>query len=188
MSSQMGQFIALKCVLLCRVKVEIHMISKIVQIFVFNNWILEVLCDEFIANVVMCLCVGSGDITAVLHVLELLKSVISEFPRSALKSTCELVLGLLGIHNTVSACAVSCWWSYRYYCDWFREQIRFCGVFFCSLTHILWHCIRYLHCVTVSHAAAAAVCCCLAVDWSCNENHTWNVCCEAKANESSRSA
>jgi len=42
-------------------------------------------------------------VTAVLHVLELLKSVISEFPKSALKSTCELILGLLGIHNTVCA-------------------------------------------------------------------------------------
>jgi len=40
-------------------------------------------------------------------VLELLKSVISEFPKSALKSTCELILGLLGIHNTVSAFAAS---------------------------------------------------------------------------------
>jgi len=60
----------------------------------------------------MCLCLGSGDITAVLHVLELLKSVISEFPRNALKSTCELVLGLLGIHNTVCACVVSSQLSY----------------------------------------------------------------------------
>ena len=54
----------------------------------------------------LCSCVGSGDITAVLHVLELLKSVISEFPKSALKSTCELVLGLLGIHNMVSTQAL----------------------------------------------------------------------------------
>jgi len=56
----------------------------------------------------MCFCVGSGDITAVLHVLELLKSVISEFPKSALKSTCELILGLLGIHNVVCACVATC--------------------------------------------------------------------------------
>jgi len=55
----------------------------------------------------MCFCIGSGDITTVLHVLELLKSVISEFPKSALKSTCELVLGLLGIHNTVCARVLS---------------------------------------------------------------------------------
>jgi len=60
------------------------------------------MCIEFVTNGVLCLCVGGGDITAVLHVLELLKSVISEFPRNALKSTCELTLGLLGIHNTVS--------------------------------------------------------------------------------------
>jgi len=52
-----------------------------------------------------CCCIGSGDITAVLHVLELLKSVISEFPKNALKTTCELIIGLLGIHNTV--CVIS---------------------------------------------------------------------------------
>jgi len=59
--------------------------------------------------IAVCYCVGSGDITAILHVLELLKSVISVFPRRALKSTCELILGLLGIHNTVSASVVCCW-------------------------------------------------------------------------------
>ena len=58
-------------------------------------------------NVICVFYVGSGDVTAVLHVLELLKSVISEFPKSALKSTCELILGSLGIHNTVSAYVAS---------------------------------------------------------------------------------
>jgi len=53
-------------------------------------------------------CVGSGDVTAVLHVLELLKSVISEFPKSALKSTCEMILGLLAVHNTVSCYYIIC--------------------------------------------------------------------------------
>jgi len=38
----------------------------------------------------------------------------------------------------------------------------------------------------VSHwfCYAAVVCCCLAVDWRCNENNTWDVCRKAEANES----
>ena len=35
---------------------------------------------------------------------------------------------------------------------------------------------------------AVIVYCCAAVDWSCNENHTRNVCCKAETNESTSRA
>lgn len=100
-------------------------------------------CLILVAHVHMswitCFCVGSGNITAVLHMLELLKSVISEFPKSALKSTCELILGLLGMHNMVGVYFVSCWCSLTY----FQTSICVC---FCFWMHFLicWYLLLWL--------------------------------------------
>ncbi|PIK40031.1 putative RRP12-like protein isoform X1 [Apostichopus japonicus] len=44
---------------------------------------------------------GSGEATATCHILTLLQSVISSFPKSALKETCETILKVMTLSNVV---------------------------------------------------------------------------------------
>lgn len=57
-------------------------------------------------NIVFDVDPGHGNVTAILHVLELLKSIMSEFPESSLKMICFEIMSLLDLRDVVITCAL----------------------------------------------------------------------------------